>query len=220
MLCEAYSKSASYIVKRKHGHVPQITFEELCHSIYEQETVLSICDHFGGISHKTLKPALVKAFPDIAEIKDRSTVWRVELLLKLGYRRCTECKKEKPIDDFYSSGKVKAGKSYSCKSCATKFSKQYRVDKPEVTRASNAKRKAILKGADLNGADLGVIKRIYQECPDGYHVDHIYPLSKGGDHHEDNLCYLPALLNIQKQAKLPEEVPEIMQYAIYPDLSK
>lgn len=219
MLCEAYSEDPLHLVKRKRGHIPDITFEDLCHSIYELGTVVSICEHFGGISHKTLTPILVKSFPDIGAVKDRSTVWRVELLLKLGYRRCTVCKIEKLINDFYSNITVKSGKSYVCKDCASKLTKQYRTDKPEVTRASNAKRKAILKGAKLNGANLDIIKRIYQECPEGYHVDHIYPLSKGGEHNENNLCYLPAILNMQKQAKLPEEVPEIMKHAIYPDLN-
>lgn len=219
MLCEAYSKTPYYVVKRKHGRVPQISFEELCHSIYEQETVLSICEHFGGISHKTLKPALVKAFPDIAEVKDRSTVWRVELLLKLGYRRCNECNQEKILDEFYNAEKVKAGKSYTCKICAQEVNRIQRIEKPQIIKASNRKRKAIVRGALASDANLDLIKNIYKECPEGYHVDHIIPISKGGLHHETNLCYLPAKLNMQKQAKMPEEVPEIMKYAIYPDLN-
>ena len=39
-------------------------------------------------------------------------------------------------------------------------------------------------------ADLEKIKEIYRNCPEGYEVDHIVPLSKGGKHHEDNLQYL------------------------------
>lgn len=34
-----------------------------------------------------------------------------------------------------------------------------------------------------------------------YHVDHIYPLAKGGLHHPDNLQVLPADINLKKGAK-------------------
>jgi hypothetical protein len=42
------------------------------------------------------------------------------------------------------------------------------------------------------------ILRIYIECPKGYQVDHIKPLSKGGWHHPINLQYLPELENYRK----------------------
>lgn len=42
------------------------------------------------------------------------------------------------------------------------------------------------------------IKEIYQNCPIGFEVDHIIPLSKGGKHHENNLQYLTILDNRRK----------------------
>ena len=47
-------------------------------------------------------------------------------------------------------------------------------------------------------ADMGKIKKIYQNCPDGYEVDHIIPISKGGLHHQDNLQHLPISENRRK----------------------
>ena len=47
-------------------------------------------------------------------------------------------------------------------------------------------------------ADRKVVKEIYANCPDGYEVDHIVPLSRGGKHHEDNLQYLPIAENRRK----------------------
>lgn len=47
-------------------------------------------------------------------------------------------------------------------------------------------------------ADLKLIKRIYECCPDGYHVDHRIALASGGFHHQDNLQYLPAAENCRK----------------------
>jgi 5-methylcytosine-specific restriction endonuclease McrA len=56
-------------------------------------------------------------------------------------------------------------------------------------------------------ADIGKIKEIYRNCPDGYEVDHIIPLAckeASGLHCEFNLQYLTAKENQQKKNKLPE----------------
>lgn len=49
-------------------------------------------------------------------------------------------------------------------------------------------------------SDLELIKRIYECCPDGYHVDHIVAIANGGMHHQDNLQYLPPSENSRKGA--------------------
>ena len=58
--------------------------------------------------------------------------------------------------------------------------------------------RARIKNAIPEDADLVLIKRIYENCPDGYHVDHIVALASGGMHHQDNLQYLPASENCRK----------------------
>jgi hypothetical protein len=50
-------------------------------------------------------------------------------------------------------------------------------------------------------ANLKLIKLIMENCPDGYEVDHIVSMSRGGKHHEDNLQYLPAMVNRRKSNK-------------------
>ena len=51
-------------------------------------------------------------------------------------------------------------------------------------------------------ADMKIIKEIYLNCPEGYEVDHIIPISKGGLHHQDNLQYLTPTENKQKSNKM------------------
>jgi 5-methylcytosine-specific restriction endonuclease McrA len=51
-------------------------------------------------------------------------------------------------------------------------------------------------------ADMELIKEIYLNCPEGYEVDHIIPISKGGLHHQDNLQYLTVSENRSKGNKL------------------
>ena len=47
-------------------------------------------------------------------------------------------------------------------------------------------------------ADLEIIKDFYKNCPEGYEIDHIMPISKGGLHHQDNLQYLTISENRSK----------------------
>lgn len=62
--------------------------------------------------------------------------------------------------------------------------------------------------SDLSEDDRRNIKNFYQNCPDGYHVDHIIPLSRGGKHHISNLQYLTAEQNREKGNKLHWEKRE------------
>ena len=51
-------------------------------------------------------------------------------------------------------------------------------------------------------ADLTAIKEFYMNCPEGYEVDHIIPISKGGAHSIDNLQYLTISENRRKSNKI------------------
>ena len=52
--------------------------------------------------------------------------------------------------------------------------------------------------AIVETSDLKLITKIYENCPDGYHVDHIKSLVTGGLHHQDNLQYLEISENCRK----------------------
>ena len=71
-----------------------------------------------------------------------------------------------------------------------------------LMRCRTAKHRAMKLNQTPPDADLDKIKEIYKNCPKGYEVDHIHPISKGGLHHEDNLQYLTAYDNRRKGAKI------------------
>lgn len=82
-----------------------------------------------------------------------------------------------------------------------------------VRKVAHAKRKAITKNASCQCAavDIEIMRLIYKNCPKGYHVDHIIPLSKGGLHIPSNLQYLPAVINMKKR---DDETFDCSKYAI------
>lgn len=100
--------------------------------------------------------------------------------------------------------------------------KRYKSRNPHIVKANKAKRRAAVLKAITPTTCLTTVQGIYQNCPKGYHVDHSIPLSRGGAHHQDNLCYLPAAFNMSKSAKLLSEHPELnaqfKELVIYPSI--
>lgn len=76
------------------------------------------------------------------------------------------------------------------------------IRKTPEGKFDNKYRASIRKSKVDCSGNRELIKQIYRSCPEGYHVDHIRPISKGGLHHEDNLQYLPKQINLEKSAKL------------------
>lgn len=101
-----------------------------------------------------------------------------------------------------------------------KLSQDYYQMNKKRYRARDAKRRADMLAATPDDADLKIIRLIYENCPDGYEVDHIVPIDRGGLHHQDNLAYLPMSINRRKGTKLVEEFPEFHEHVIYPKLEE
>jgi hypothetical protein len=81
---------------------------------------------------------------------------------------------------------------------------RWRKNNPGKRNAKEAKRRASKLHATPNWADLSQIQKIYDNCPKGFHVDHIVPL-KGrivsGLHVPWNLQHLSAEENHKKSNK-------------------
>lgn len=86
----------------------------------------------------------------------------------------------------------------------TRQKKYYKNNKSKFIARANERRSSQVSQTP-EYANLSLIDKIYEHCPEGYHVDHMTPLSRGGLHHESNLCYLPAQVNHSKGAKSIEE---------------
>jgi 5-methylcytosine-specific restriction endonuclease McrA len=103
--------------------------------------------------------------------------------------------------------------------------KRYSLKHPEVGRRASLKYRARKKKATIGDTNLiteweatwklkrtvscyWCRKRIKTSAA---HVDHVVPLSKGGEHSVDNLCVSCEKCNLTKQAKLPEDFVKTMK---------
>jgi len=90
----------------------------------------------------------------------------------------------------------------------------WRKENPEKAAAIKVRYKARKLNQAPEDANKTLIQRIYLECSilnksTGYtkwHVDHIFPLSKGGLHHQNNLQLLLAKDNLSKGAKINQTI--------------
>lgn len=114
---------------------------------------------------------------------------------------------------YYEANKAKISdyqqeyRKQNAKSLA-EYNKNWRRQKPWKYREAGAKRRALKMQATPPWANTEAISEIYLNCPDGYHVDHYYPLSHKnfcGLHVENNLRIIPAMENMRKNNKSPEE---------------
>ena len=86
--------------------------------------------------------------------------------------------------------------------CINRYSKtekgKYACSKRDATRKGKFKESSM----DLEWNEKKLIGRFYKNCPQGYEVDHIIPISRGGKHCLSNLQYLTKEENRKKSAKL------------------
>jgi len=110
--------------------------------------------------------------------------------------------KGKPGKKHSSESKFKIKEAFRKK--RENIPEELKLEKIKVKKKSIvnrvAKYRANKKNATPSDANLNLIKKIYENCPSGYHVDHIIALSRGGFHHENNLQYLPGSENCRKCA--------------------
>lgn len=97
---------------------------------------------------------------------------------------------------------------FCSRKCSANARKKYKTvaEAKEVKRIrrneASANYRAKLRNQTPANVDRNAIKEFYKNCPIGYEVDHITPISKGGLHSIENLQYLTKNENRRKSAKI------------------
>ena len=142
-------------------------------------------------------------------------------------KTCSKCLTEKPVAEFHRRGDKWQPMCKVCKKERSQIryaergdhirgvNKLWRETHPEqmkdaragweapkgYAREAQARCRATKLGAAIETAGL---LAYYAACPAGYEVDHIRPLSKGGEHTLSNLQYLTVSENRTKSDKWEE----------------
>lgn len=106
---------------------------------------------------------------------------------------CPNCEKVKNITHFWKNKNRTSGINGYCSDCLSTYEHLY--------QARHAKKRAQKLKAMPSWASVSEIHSFYNNCPKGYHVDHIIPLQGKyvcGLHILNNLQYLPAYKNLIK----------------------
>lgn len=226
---EKYGLIGSNILIPKYGKRKASTVDEVLNALYLYDK--KACEHL-GLSTQTFRKFLKVLFPDIDLNTMKNRTWSSWLLTFTNNKNCSKCKKLISRDSFSKDKSTSDGLKNECKHCVhkrtnteeyklqakyknknryqldldnnRKIRREHYYNNKDMYVAASAKRRAALINAIPPWADLEKIKEIYKNCPEGYQVDHIYPLQNPticGLHVENNLQYLTEAENKSKSNK-------------------
>jgi hypothetical protein len=195
-ICEQLNLNPYSIFFSKWGKKDAVPLGKVLELLVKEIPGPDIAKHFDR-GEQTFNRAIKKLFPDVSLSGGQS--WGKYIYSFSKYKECNECSQTKSIEHFYEN-------KNTCKECKSDYFKEYYQDNKGRIIAKSAASNAYLKNAIPPWADLDKIKEIYDNCPEGYHVDHIIPLQGEnicGLHIETNLQYLTAEENLKKGNKFP-----------------
>lgn len=126
------------------------------------------------------------------------------LLQQVELKYCAKCKEVKELEDFPKNKNKQDGRNTSCKLCHTLENKNDYIKHSGGYKQRSREYKFKVKERTPIWADLDKIREIYDNCPVGFHIDHIIPLNGvlvSGLHVPENLQYLLAEENFAKSNK-------------------
>ena len=185
---------------------------EIIIAAFSQYTIQPF-EHLGYKNTGGLSTAFKKVIVEDLH-KPISRSWRSHLLFLFGYKYCLKCKKVKFLKDFNKATKSLDHKRSSCRDCDATYNKAYKnttsyIEYQKEYKSKNrnkfsyyeANRRAAKLERTPAWMDKEAIISFYNNCPAGYHVDHIDPLQGkivSGLHVLNNLQYLSAKDNHTK----------------------
>lgn len=116
-------------------------------------------------------------------------------------------KKIRPLCAYCANPTKRMESKFCSQDCAAGYSRRYTPEEAAAVRKNrvrevSANYRAKVLAQTPPDADRAAMREFYANCPEGYEVDHIIPISKGGLHTLDNLQYLTRTENRRKSNKL------------------
>lgn len=198
LICAKLNIDQNLVLKKKIRGLPGITAGGLLNALLNTDSLASTAAMLGYTQNpvkQCIRTLLGAHFPDRSKsfgVGGICNSWRLDLLASIEYKFCHSCEKILPYSGFHSNTSKSNNISSYCSSCDTARSKKYKLSVVQRTP---------------EWSDIEKIQIIYNNCPEGYHVDHIIPLRGelvSGLHVPENLQYLPAKENLSKGNKYTE----------------
>jgi len=120
---------------------------------------------------------------------------------KLSIKASSELYRSSNLEKVRSSRRASYAKNPNKEKLGSKL---YKLRNPGKRKADVAKRRSARLQRTPSYADHDAIKEFYENCPEGFHVDHEIPLqgaTVSGLHVRGNLQYLTAEENLRKNNK-------------------
>ena len=130
----------------------------------------------------------------------------------------SESKKGKKLPSFTEEHKLHISESLKGKNIGNKnnykhglsYTKEYINSQTAIRRTTKLNQTPILTENEKD--KIIMIYKISRYLGEGWHVDHIIPLSKGGLHHPDNIQIVTKNYNLEKHNKLNFRAPTALEY--------
>lgn len=209
----ALGLNPSDILKPKRGSCRAILAIDFITAVMKSESIPQASSLL-EVSLQTLNRLIHKWFiPIFGTLNGGNETWKLVFLQNAGLKRCNRCNDILSNTEFHTSSSRFDNLSPICINCTSvknsiyyetnkdRYHKPYIAEHRDEYNARKAKRRAQKLNATPTWADIGKIREVYRLCPEGYHVDHIYPLISDwvcGLHVHENLQHLPAKDNISK----------------------
>lgn len=201
------------VLKKKHGSTKEYTYGEVIERILAGN-VGSAKNLFPEIGEQTFNRMMKRLFPN-TRLNGGNETWKYYLLSIIEHKQCYKCGNIKPYVDYHKNKAKPTGIASECAECTSirqkdqyrkyydSFQKSFEKNKHKI-RARKIQYNYDRSLRIMPWTESEEINKFYENCPEGYHVDHVIPLkgkTVSGLHVLSNLQYLTAEENLRKGNK-------------------